>query len=219
VDLLEAIRTNGTCRLFRSDPVPDEALRRAFDAARFAPQGGNRQPVRWIVVRDRARKKQLRDWYLEPWKVYVAGIREGAVRVGGGDGGARAQLVELADRFAENLHEVPVLVVVCAEEASLHATDRDLDRRSVVGGASIYPAVQNFLLGCRAEGLGTALTTLLCAFEPKVKKLLAIPDGFLTAAHVAVGYPERPFPKRLARRPLEDAVFGERFGERLFGPR
>ena len=67
----------------------------------------------------------------------------------------------------------------------------------------------------RGEGLGTALTTLLCLVEPQVKALLAIPDGFATACHVAVGYPTHPFPAELKRRPVEEIAFAERFGERL----
>ncbi len=54
MELTEAMRTPGTCRYFASDPVPDEVLHQAFDVARFGPQGGNRQPMRWIVVRDPA---------------------------------------------------------------------------------------------------------------------------------------------------------------------
>ena len=44
---------------------------RAFDAARFAPQGGNRQPVRWVVVRDAGLRRALRDLYLPVWKRYL----------------------------------------------------------------------------------------------------------------------------------------------------
>jgi nitroreductase len=55
MELTEAMRTTGTCRYFRPGPVPDDVLRAAF--ARFAPQGGNRQPVRWIVVREQATRR------------------------------------------------------------------------------------------------------------------------------------------------------------------
>src|SRR3954464_700542 len=110
MELTEAMRTTGTCRRFRPDPVPDEVLHRAFDAARFAPQGGNRQPVRWIVVRDQAVKRQLRDWYLVPWKKYMAATETGEVRV---EGEKARRMVENADHMAEHLAEVPVLLVVC----------------------------------------------------------------------------------------------------------
>jgi nitroreductase len=210
VDLIEAMTTTGTCRYFRDDPVPDEVLLSAFSAARFAPQGGNRQPVRWVVVRDPERKRRLAEWYLQPWKAYLAGIGTGDVQVG-----AVPKAVSDADYFAEHLHEVPALIVVCAELDGLHPTDNELGRLSVVGGGSIYPTVQNFCLALRAQGVASAITTLLCHFEPQVKELLGIPDGLITAAHVAVGYPAHGFPAKLSRLPVEQIAFAETYGEAL----
>ena len=80
------------------------------------------------------------------------------------------------------------------------------------GGASIYPAVQNVLLKAREVGLGAALTTLLCEAEPEVRELLAIPEGFITAAHLAMGWPLLPFPKQLRRRPLGRMTHLDTFG-------
>jgi nitroreductase len=112
---------------------------------------------------------------------------------------------------------VPVLIVACAKLGDVHPTDAALGRLSIVGGASVYPAVQNLLLAARAEGLGTALTTLLCAVEPQVKELLAIPADVATAATIALGWPARPFPQRLNRRPLAESAFLDRYGEPLPG--
>jgi len=80
----------------------------------------------------------------------------------------------------------------------------------------VYPSVQNLLLAARAEGLGTALTTLLCAVEPQVKALLAIPEDVATAAMIPLGYPAKPFPKRLTRAPLETLCFGDAYGTPLW---
>jgi len=204
----EIIETTGTCRFYRPDAVPDDVLRRVLDAARYAPTGGNRQPVRFVVVRDPERKRQLKELYLPIWSWYVDNVYRAA-------GQSLPGLLARADHFAQHLDEVPVLLVVCAVEGDIMATDRHLGRMSVVGGASVYPAVQNVLLKARDEGLGTALTTLLCREEASVKALLRIPDGLLTAAMVALGYPARPFPKRLARRPLAEMVFAEEYGRPL----
>lgn len=211
MELTEAMRTTGTCRYFTAEPVPDEVLYRCFDAARFGPQGGNRQPVRWIVVRDAARKQALAELYLPPWKAYLDGIGVGSVQVG-----AVPKAVTDADYFAEHLAEVPALLVLCAEVSGLHPTDTELGRLSVVGGASIYPTMQNLCLALRAEGVASAVTTLLCLSEPKVRELLAIPEGFITAAHIAIGYPAKGFPTKLTRSPVEDIVSLERFGEPLY---
>jgi nitroreductase len=210
VDLFEAIESNGTCRYFRPDPVPREVMRRALSAARFAPSGGNRQPVRFVVVTDAKLRRELAALYLPRWQAYIGGMTRGDVRVD-----TLPAMVRNADYFANHLAEIPAMVVVCARLADCMATDAALGRLSVVGGASIYPAVQNFLLGCRAQGLGTALTTLLVADEPKLKPLLNLPEDISTAAYIAVGYPQKPFPKKLRRRELDEFCFSDRYGTAL----
>jgi nitroreductase len=215
VDALEAMRTIGSCRSYKPDEVPDEVVRRAVEAARFAPQGGNRQPTRLVVVRDRAKKERLRDLYLVPWRKYYEAAIAGGPQLGEYDSARRA--ADAANRFAENLAEVPLIIVVCARTDLLHVTDKELGRVPVVGGASIYPFVQNLCLALRVEGVATTLTTLLCEYEAEVKELLEIPDEYLTACHVAAGYPERGFPTKLTRMAVEDTTFLDRFGDSI-GP-
>lgn len=203
MDFREVVSSTPTCRFYRPDPVPDDVLRRVLDAGRFAPTGGNRQGVRWIAVRDPEKRRQLAALYLPLWEQYVA-------RATSRPGAPLPALLANADHFARHLAGVPVLLVVCAMLDDLLATDRHLGRLSIVGGASVYPSVQNVLLAARNEGLGSALTTLLCAVEPQVKALLGIPaDGVATAALVALGWPERPFPARVARRPLGASCFAD----------
>ena len=211
MELTEAMRTTGTCRFFRPDPVPDDVLRAAFDVARFGPQGGNRQPMRWIVVRETATKQALADLYLPHWKAYFNAVTSGDVNVG-----ALPRAVRDADYFAEHLASVPAIVVACAELSGLHPTDTELGRLSVVGGGSIYPTVQNLCLALRDLGVASAFTTLLCIEELRVRDLLAIPDGFITAGHIAVGYPENDFPAKLTRMPVAEIVFSETFSKPLF---
>ncbi len=99
--------------------------------------------------------------------------------------------------------------------SDLAVTDAALPRQSIVGGASVYPFVQNLLLALRAEGLGAALTTLLVPAEAEVKRLLEIPEEIALAAHIGVGHRADPWPARLARRPVEEFAFAERYGEPL----
>lgn len=212
MELDDVMTSHGTCRFYKTDPIPDDVMRRVLDAARWAPNGGNRQGIRLVVVKDAAKKAQLAEWYRGPWKAYVEGARAGQIDVGGA-----WKVVENADYFAEHLQDVPAIIVVCAKLDAIHPTDHELGRLSVVGGGSIYPGVQNMLLKAREEGLGTALTTLLCIFEPQVKELLGIPDDVLTAAHVAIGYPERPFPTKLSRMPLDEIVHLDSWGTALPG--
>lgn len=214
MELGDAVRTAVTSRYFTDQPVTDEELRTAFDYARFAPQGGNRQPVRFIVVRDQEAKNQLAEWYRVPWKGYLAQAREGAIGVGAEK---VDKVLNNADHFADNFEHIPAIVIACAHLDGVHPTDTELDRLSVVGGGSIYPAVQNFLLGCREAGLGAALTTLLCMYEPQVKELLDIPDDVVTAAHIPVGHRPRDFPTKLDRIGLDEVVYDGTWGNPVYG--
>ena len=226
MELDEAMRTQHACRYYRPDPVPDEVFYDAVELARFGPQGGNRQPVRLLIVRDEAKRRQLAEWYRIPWRAYIEAMRSDVAAIQADDeqrtdkatwaGHAKvAKAMDDADHFAEHLHEHPTIVVVCADLAATHPTDTELGRLSVVGGASIYPIVQNFMLALRAQGVATTMTTLLCAFEPQVKELLGIPDELATVGHVVAGYPAKPFPRRLTRLPVEELAFVDSFEQPL----
>jgi nitroreductase len=216
MDLYEAMRCAPTTRRFKPDPVPREALTRALDAARFAPSGGNRQGWRVIVVQDQGLRTALRDLYLPGWREYMqqtGGARVLAEPESFDEKAVRN--VQRADDYATGLERVPVHLVVGVRLEDLAVTDAKLPRQSIVGGASVYPFVQNLLLALRAEGLGAALTTLLVPSEAEVKRLLEIPDGVALAAHIGVGHRLDPWPKQLARKPVEEFAFAERYGEPL----
>jgi nitroreductase len=103
-------------------------------------------------------------------------------------------------------------VVVCVHLPDLAITDAKLGRPSIVGGASIYPAVQNLLLACRAYGLGSTLTTIPCLDEAKVVELLKIPPDYATAAYLPIGYPQRKGFGPLSRKPVTEVAFLDEWG-------
>jgi len=213
MDALEAMRTIGTCRSYKPDDVPDEVIYKAAESARFAPQGGNRQPFRLIVVRDPEKKKRLGELYLPWWKEYFNAAEAGTRNLGEFDSGRKALMA--ADRFAENYGNHPLIIVVCGKISDLHVTDENLGRTSVVGGGSIFPMAQNLCIALRVEGVATSMTTLLCHSEPDVIELLEIPEGYLTACHIVAGYPAKGFPKKLTRVPVEEFTFVDTFGNQI----
>ena len=210
------MRCAPTSRRFRPDPVPLEALVRALELARFAPSGGNRQGWRVVVVQDADARLALRELYLPHWRAYMQHTG-GAQMLEHPDrfDPARVRMVRLADDYANRLEQVPVHLVVGVRLADLAVTDARLPRQSIVGGASVYPFVQNLLLALRDEGLGAALTTLLVPAEAEVRRLLAIPEDIALAAHVGVGHRADPWPRQLSRRPVTEFAFAERFGQPL----
>jgi nitroreductase len=216
VDLLEAMRCAPTSRAFKEDAVPREMVVRALDAARFAPSGGNRQGWRVIAVEDPERRRGLRDLYLPGWRAYMQ-LTGGAEMLEHPErfDASRVRVVRGADEYANNLEQVPLHLVVGVRLEDLAVTDAGLPRQSIVGGASVYPFVQNLLLALRGEGLGAAMTTLLVPAEAEVQRLLAIPQEVALAAHIGVGFRSEAWPKKLARKPVSEFAFSERYGEPL----
>jgi nitroreductase/alkylhydroperoxidase family enzyme len=216
VDLYQAASTTRAVRRLRPDPVPDDVLERVLRAATWAPSGGNLQPWHVLAVRDPVRKQALADLYRGPWADY-ASSRRGLLEALPAEMSDRAErMLGAGDYLSDHLHEAPVINVFCFNPERLHVTDSALGRLSVVGGASLYPAVQNFLLACRAEGLGCVLTTLLCEREKEVRELLEIPEPWATCAFVPIGWPVGGGHGPVSRRPVEQVAFGDRFGEVLF---
>jgi len=214
--LYEVMRCAPSTRRFTDAPVDRAVLERVLDNARFAPSGGNRQGWRVIVVTDPGARRRMRELYAEPWDEYMVQTGGRAALDAGPDSGlpaGRLRMLREADEFAHTFDRVPVHLVICVGLEALAITDAGLDRPSIVGGGSIYPFVQNVLLGLRREGLGASFTTLLVPAEAAVRELLAIPDGVALAGHISVGHRDGPWPRRLSREAVPNFVFGERFGQ------
>ena len=214
--LYEVMRCAPSTRNFTDQPVPREVLERVFDNARYAPSGGNRQGWRVIVITDPGIRRRLRDLYQEPWDAYMVKTGGRAALDAGEASGlpaGRLRMLRAADEYARRFDQVPVHLLPCVDLNALAITDAQLDRPSIVGGASIYPFVHNILLGLRHEGLGASFTTLLVPAEPAIRELLAIPDEMALAGHISVGYRSDPWPRQLSRKPVTEFAYGDRYGE------
>jgi len=225
MELTDALRSTGAVRAFLDEPVLDEVLYAILDDARFAPSGGNRQAWRVIIVNDERRRRALRDLYLDGWHDYIAHVLAGLIpfsplatdedRATAASKRSAAIAVSKPDGFPETIDQVPVMLVICADLAALAATDRDLGRYQIAGGASIYPFVWNILLAARARGLGGVMTTIATRNESGVREVLDIPNDHIVASIVALGHPASQKTKLKRRRVEEftttDTFDGERF--------
>jgi len=226
MDLTEGLRTTGAVRDFEDRAVGHDVLARVLDTARFAPNGGNQQAWRVVLVEDPKVRSAVRDLYVPGWIEYLEQRADGVqpwAPIGDHDAEAAA-LARAATStrppgdFAAHFDQVPVMAVILADLRRLAATDRDLGRYTLVGGASIYPFVWSILLAAHDEGLGGVLTTMTVTREPELKALLAVPDEFAIVAVLALGYP-RQRATRLRRDPVESFATIDTFdGPALAGP-
>ena len=222
MELNEALRTTGAVRDFTDQAVDDAVLARILDTARFAPSGANAQAWRIVVIKDSEKRRRLRDCYLRGSADYLALMTAG-LRPWAPTNDREAEALALAtgnavapDGFAQHFDEAPVLLALFADLSQLAAIDRDADRYTFSGGASIYPFAWSILLAAREEDLGGVITTIAIREEPQVKELLGAPDPLALAAVIALGYPVRRA-RRLRRQPVSsfatvDSIDGPVFG-------
>ena len=205
-DFFTVVGTQRAMRRLKPDPVPEELIKKIIWAATRAPSGGNRQPWRFLVVTDPAKKKALHAVYSEGWERYRA------TGYGGSAGRELApewaesneKVLRSSQYLADHLGEAPVLIIPCTFGGGAGPKD-------ITAGSSIYPAIQNLMLAARALGLGTALTTIHRWNEPKVREILGIPDTVDTAALIPLGWPKGKFGAGL-RQPVEAVTYWDTWG-------
>jgi nitroreductase len=177
----------------------------------MAPSGGNSQPWRFVVVQDADLKRFVQERYLRALRGYLQANVEAASRrqpPPNPDDAARQMRTGAAALYlGEHLHEAPLLVLVCMMPRDLSLLR---DARGNLRGAALYssvfPAVQNMLLTCRALGLGATLTTLHLAFEDEIKERVGIPAEVETVALLPIGYPVGRFGP-VSRTRVEDVTY------------
>jgi nitroreductase len=188
VDVFEAMRTTRAMRrLDASLPVSDEDIWTIVEYATKAATGGNSQPVRWIVVRDAEKRRQLGEIYRECWAEVGAMYRQ---RTPAEDTQTN-RILTSADHLGEHMGEAPVIIIPASKGGD---------------AGSVYPGVQNLFLAARALGLGTTLTTVHRLKEADVRSVLGIPDDVQTWAMIPVGYPTGRWGEA-RRRPVEEITY------------
>ena len=215
MDLYDVMRTTFACREFTDDDVPDEVLYRILDNARFAPNGGNRQGAKVIVVRDPATKKRLGELCHPALRIALSQIKAGEVYWQAveptsvdRDAAAADESIPIMIPMFEHMDQVPVVLLVAVDLRVVASMDQLLDRVGVISGGSIYPLVWSILMGARNEGFGGVLTTLIATAEDQVKELMGLEDHMAVAALVPIGKPVKQLTK-LKRNPVEDFVTRE----------
>ncbi|HUZ73714.1 MAG TPA: nitroreductase family protein [Stellaceae bacterium] len=203
-DLFAIIETMRAMRRLKPDPVPDALIRRILQAAVCAPNGGNAQCWRFLVVKDRAIKAAVQVYYKRAFDEVMGPHYLTNAPPPGMDRERYLRQRDAAAYLTDHFHEAPVWIVPCLVERAI-GTGR-------VSGASIYPAVQNMLLAARALGLDATLTTRHLMYEKETEAALGLPPDVHSYAIIPLGYPLGRFgPVR--RGALADVVFQDRWGE------
>jgi len=218
IDVFEAIQTARMLRVLEPDPVPDALIQRILEAAICAPSAGNAQTWRFIAVTDEPQRKRLGDAYRRA-SVSVPEFYAAQGRPAHMSEDEFLRMLRSGIHLHEHMGEAPVIFLPCmrieprALPESIPPETQALMRANLVhvAAASVYPAVQNVILACRALGLGTCLTTNHFLVEAEVRAIVGLPDDYRVYAMMPIGWPVGRYgPVR--RKPLSEVACRDRFG-------
>jgi nitroreductase len=212
--IFEIMFSTRSMRRLKPDPVPDEVLYRVLDAGIRAPSGGNTQHWRFVVVKDPQVKQQVQQVYQKGWSEVQAMYRTRTAPEHMEEGKFR-RLLDAAAYLAEHLAEAPVLLFACLKERPM--PPQLAVKLARLSGSSIYPAVQNILLACRALGLGATLTTVSSLYDDELRPILQLPADISTYALIPIGYPLGKFGP-VQRLAVENVTCVDRWGNALKKP-
>ncbi len=208
MDVMEALYTTRAMRRVRPDPIPDDVQAKILDASIRAPSGGNTQDWRFLLVDDPGVKVRIGPLYRECmdrlWNTYYA-ERIAAARAAPDteEGRSTLRMVSSAQHLADHFEDVPLYLFAFV--------------RGDRSGGSIFPAVWSAQLAARAEGVGSALTSVLGVFRgDEVHAILGVPEeqGWSMACCVSFGYPTGRWAVA-KRRPVDEVAFRNHWGAAL----
>ena len=199
MDVLEAIRKRRSIRDYKHDAIPEDVLGRLLEALRLAPTGGNRQPFKFIVVRDAPTREKVAAACR-----WLPGMPNGQAFVA----------------------DAPVVIVACGSEKdavtrfhkdgapslTMGVAPDEIDKDPVeynnLMAVDMAIALDHLTLVATEEGLGTCWIAALD--EPELKRILAVPDEMRLLFVMPVGYAVS-WPEPRPRKALEDIICRDRY--------
>ncbi len=207
MDLHEALYTTRAMRRVESTPIPEEVQKRILDAAIRAPSGGNMQGWRFVLVDDRAVVGRLGKLYRECmttlWDtIYKERMAEARAHPERDESRDFEKMYSSAEWLAEHFPEVPLVLLSFIQ----HDTS----------GGSVYPATWSAQLAARAEGVGSALTSVFFLRGDDVLDILEVPrdEGWVFVNCVTFGYPKGRWGVA-PRRPAHEVAYRNGWGGEL----
>lgn len=199
-DIWDVMRTARAIRRFTDEPVDDATLARCLEAATWAPSGANAQAWRFIVLRSPEQRAMVARAAAEALRVIEPVY--GMSRPDPDDDSRRAR----SNRATYELHDR------AGDHVSVLFTYQRFDSASeLLLGGSVFPAMQNFMLAARAQGLGACPTSWASyGGEALVREAVGVPEDWMLAGHVVVGWP-RGQHGPVRRRPVADVTFLDRW--------
>ena len=180
-------------RLDSNRSISDEKIKIILDAASKAPNGGNEQPARYLVIRDRDTIAEFGKLYFEAWWAK----RRDAYGWKGKEDIPDGSVYRMPALLADEMVNAPLVILVFSKPSGAAAS-------------STFPGVQNLLLAARAMGIGSVLTTLHPEVMARVHSMFNVPEEMVFHCCIPLGYPRGNFGPT-NRLPTSDTTYWDKW--------
>lgn len=183
------LKMRRSIRGYIQKPVEKEKVLQLLDVARWAPNGANRQIVRWVVVNDPVKVHQIAgmtiDWMKLVKEKNPAVYKEANLEVfiEGWEGGK--------DPISR---DAPCVIIACAPK-----DERTAPPAAMIAIAYVQVAAPGLGLGSTFSG---SINTAAQSYPPLIE-LLGIPDGHVPYGTFLLGYPAEQYHRIPTRKPVE----------------
>jgi nitroreductase len=185
VDVIDAIKTRRSIRLFKKKDVSPQKIVSILECGVKAPSASNYQPWEFVIVREAAIKNRI--GYLGARSLFERKKRK----------------LKDAKKHFSKIAEAPVFIVV--------ACDRNVS--PIFWKQDGSAATQNILLAAHAQGLGgvwLGAPVALTKHKTEIKKFLGMPRHYDIISIVALGHSAKA-PRTRPMKDFKDKVHFERW--------
>jgi len=216
MDVIEAICTRRSIRVFKPDPIPKKVLQELLDVSRWAPSGGNFQPWHFAVLAGELLAKvkarlaeKAKTWdgnfYMNtkpdlprtgPYPKLLMSRAQSlraltdAIRYPSGTKNLEAKQLGYLENMLR-FFDAPSAIIVCADDRGPSAI------------LSIGAVTQTICLAALTHGLGTCIMGIPVLWPEIFRELLNIPKDRAIVTSIAIGYPDLSAPINTFPRPRE----------------
>ena len=188
----QALLVRRSVRAFADEPVPETDVREAVAEALTAPAPHHTHPVRFVWVRDAARRTALLDAMKDQWAADLSGD------------GRTPESVAKRVRRGQLLYDAPELILpfMVPDGAHSYPDARRTAAEETMFTVAVGAAVQSLLVALAVRGIGSCWVGSTIFAAETVRTILDLPDDYRPAGAIAVGYPADPSVLSAPRPPL-----------------
>ncbi len=185
MDVYEAMAARKTIREFSPQEIDPALVQKIIAAGFTAPTNNHMREWHFVLLQDKARRKELLDQVIKPV------TKKGAVAIinrwGMTDAIQREMYIEGIPRQYSMLFTAACLVLPCYCQPGPLLKPKDLSALNAF--ASIWCCVENMLVAAASEGIFGVTRIPFDAERKTLKDFLHVPEDYEIPCYIALGYP------------------------------